>query len=132
MPPKERGTISVETLFFIIIFAVAFFGAVALARGVALRHALDAGTWEATRYLSIHPGDWSAADTIIRQAVGRSPLGSGYASQVNIAIDMPSSSFGEPFSVTASVPFQTTIPLVGGLTQRTIQTEHTLRIEAYP
>jgi len=132
MKQKERGTISIETVFFIIIFAVAFFGGVELARGVALRHALDAGTWEATRYLSIHPGDWSGADNIIRQAVSRSPLGSGYASQVSVTVNMPSSAFGEPFSVTADVPFQATLPLVGGLTQRTLTSEHTLRIEAYP
>ena len=129
---SERGSVSIETVFYIIIFAVTFFGGVELARGIALRNALDTGTWEAARYLSVTPGDWAGADNIIRQSVSNSPLGSAYAPQVSVSVNMPSSAFSSPFSVRASVPFQATIPLVGGLTQRTIQTEHTLRIEAYP
>lgn len=129
---SERGSVSIETVFYIIIFAVTFFGGVELARGIALRHALDTGTWEAARYLSINPGDWAGADNVIRQSVSNSPLGSAYASQVSVSVNMPSSAFSSPFSVQASVPYRVTIPLVGTLNQRTIQTEHTLRIEAYP
>ena len=128
----ERGSLSVETIFYVIIFAVTFFGAVELGRGVVARHALDSGVWEATRYLSIHPSDWTTADTIIRNSVANSPVGGSLASQVVITVDMPDSSFGSQFRVRAEAPFQAIVPLIGAMTPRTIYAEHTLRIEAYP
>jgi len=40
----EQGTTSVEMVFFLLIFVVAFFGAIEMAREVSVKHALDVGT----------------------------------------------------------------------------------------
>jgi Flp pilus assembly protein TadG len=125
----ERGSVSVEMVFFLLIFVVAFFGAIEMAREVSVKHALDVGTYRAARYLSIVPNDQTAARNMIQVELDRNVLGG--AGSVVVMVDMPSQSFQTVFSVTAQVAYQPVIPLMV-FAPKTLQVIHSQSIEAYP
>ena len=127
--PSECGAVSVEIVFFLLIFFVAFFGAVEMAREVSVKHALDVGTYRAARYLSIVPSDQVTARNMIQNELDSNVLGG--AGSVQMTVDMPSQSFQTEFSVTAQVPYQPVIPLVV-FAPKTLQVIHSQSIEAYP
>jgi hypothetical protein len=116
-------------LFFLLIFVVAFFGAVEMAREVSVKHALDVGTYRAARYLSIVPGDQLTARNMIQTELDRNVLGG--AGNVVMTVDMPSQSFQTVFSVTAEVAYQPVIPLMV-FAPKTLRVVHSQSIEAYP
>jgi Flp pilus assembly protein TadG len=125
----ERGSVSIEMVFFLLIFVVAFFGAVEVAREVSVKHALDVGTYRATRYLSIVPNDQVTARNMIQNELNANVLGG--SGNVVMTINMPSQSFQTVFSVTADVSYQPVIPLMI-FAPKTLQVIHSQSIEAYP
>ena len=125
----ERGTVSVEMVFFLLIFVVTFFGAIEMAREVSVKHALDVGTYRAARYLSIVPNDQLAARNMIQNELNANVLGG--AGSVVMTVDMPSQSFQTVFSVIADVPYQPVIPLMI-FAPKTLRVIHSQSIEAYP
>jgi len=127
--PSEFGSVSVEMVFFLLIFVVAFFGAVEMAREISVKHALDVGTYRAARYLSIVPSDQVTARNMIQIELDRNVLGG--AGSVQMTVDMPSQSFQTVFSVTAEVPYQPVIPLMI-FAPKTLRVVHSQSIEAYP
>jgi hypothetical protein len=137
MPKKPRrfgtfadlGSVSIEMVFFLLIFVVAFFGAVEMAREVSVKHALDVGTYRAARYLSIVPGDQMTARNMIQTELDRNVLGG--AGNVVMTVDMPSQSFQTVFGVTAEVAYQPVIPLMV-FAPKTLRVVHSQSIEAYP
>src|SRR5574340_176670 len=69
------GAVSIEMVFFLLIFVVAFFGAVEMAREISVKHALDVGTYRAARYLSIVPTDQTTARKMIQTELDSNVLG---------------------------------------------------------
>lgn len=128
-PLDTRGAVSVEMLFFLLIFVVVFFGAVEMAREISVKHALDVGTYRAARYLSIVPGDQVTARNMIQTELDRNVLGG--AGSVQMTVDMPSQSFQTVFSVTAEVVYQPVIPLMI-FAPKVLRVIHSQSIEAYP
>ncbi len=128
-PSSELGTVSVEMVFFLLIFVVAFFGAIEMAREVSVKHALDVGTYRAARYLSIVPSDQTTARNMIQTELDANVLGG--AGSVQMAVNMPSQSFQTIFSVTAQVPYQPVVPLII-FAPKTLSVTHSQSIEAYP
>jgi Flp pilus assembly protein TadG len=126
---SERGAVSIEMVFFLLIFVVAFFGAIEMAREVSVKHALDVGTYRAARYLSIVPSDQTTARNMIQTELNSNVLGG--AGSVVMNVDMPSQSFQTVFSVTADVPYQPVIPLMI-FAPKTLRVIHSQSIEAYP
>jgi Flp pilus assembly protein TadG len=129
LQPSEFGSVSVEMVFFLLVFVVAFFGAVEMAREISVKHALDVGTYRAARYLSIVPSDQMTARNMIQTELDRNVLGG--AGSVQMTVDMPSQAFQTVFSVTAEVPYQPVIPLMMFAPQ-TLRVVHSQSIEAYP
>jgi len=127
--PSDRGSVSVEMVFFLLIFVVAFFGAVEMAREVSVKHALDVGTYRAARYLSIVPTDQVTAQNMIQTELDSNVLGG--AGSVQMIVDMPSQAFQTVFSVTAEVAYQPVIPLMV-FAPKTLRVVHSQSIEAYP
>ena len=127
--PSEFGSVSVEMVFFLLIFAVAFFGAVEMAREISVKHALDVGTYRAARYLSLVPNDQATARNMIQSELDNNVLGG--AGSVQLSVDMPSQSFQTVFSVTGQVPYQPVIPLMI-FAPKTLRVIHSQSIEAYP
>ena len=125
----DRGAVSIEMVFFLLIFVVAFFGAIEMAREVSVKHALDVGTYRAARYLSIVPSDQTTARNMIQTELNSNVLGG--AGSVVMNVDMPSQSFQTVFSVTADVPYQPVIPLMI-FAPKTLRVIHSQSIEAYP
>ena len=125
----EHGAVSIEMVFFLLIFVVAFFGAIEMAREVSVKHALDVGTYRAARYLSIVPSDQTTARNMIQTELNSNVLGG--AGSVVMNVDMPSQSFQTVFSVTADVPYQPVIPLMI-FAPKTLRVIHSQSIEAYP
>ena len=125
----EHGAVSIEMVFFLLIFVVAFFGAVEMAREVSVKHALDVGTYRAARYLSIVPSDQTTARNMVQTELNSNVLGG--AGSVLMIVDMPSQSFQTVFSVTAEVPYQPVIPLMI-FAPKTLRVIHSQSIEAYP
>ncbi len=125
----DFGSVSIEMVFFLLIFVVAFFGAVEMAREVSVKHALDVGTYRAARYLSIVPSDQTTARNMIQTELNSNVLGG--AGSVVMNVDMPSQSFQTVFSVTAEVPYQPVIPLMI-FAPKTLRVIHSQSIEAYP
>ncbi len=126
---SNRGAVSVEMLFFLLIFVVAFFGAVELAREISVKHALDVGTYRAARYLSIVPFDQATAIQMIQDELDANVLGG--AGTVQVTVDMPGQWFQAIFSVTAQVNYQPVVPLMVFAPKRLTVT-HSQSIEAYP
>jgi Flp pilus assembly protein TadG len=127
--PSECGSVSVEMVFFLLIFVVAFFGAVEMAREVSVKHALDVGTYRAARYLSLVPSDQATARNMIQTELDSNVLGG--AGSVQMTVDMPSQSFQAVFSVTAQVSYQPVVPLIV-FAPKTLSVTHSQSIEAYP
>ena len=127
--PSQHGTVSIEMVFFLLIFVVAFFGAMEMAREVSVKHALDVGTYRAARYLSIVPNDQLTARNMIQKELDSNVLGG--AGSVAMTVDMPSQSFQTVFNVTADVPYQPVIPLMI-FAPKTLRVIHSQSIEAYP
>ena len=125
----ERGAVSIEMIFFLMIFVVTFFGAVEMAREISVKHALDVGTYRAVRYLSIVPSDQTTARNMIQKELDTNVLGG--AGSVQMTVDMPSQSFQTIFSVTAQVPYHPVIPLVI-FAPKSLSVTHSQSIEAYP
>jgi hypothetical protein len=116
-------------VFFLLIFVVAFFGAIEMAREVSVKHALDVGTYRAARYLSIVPSDQTTARNMIQTELDANVLGG--AGSVQMTVNMPSQSFQAIFSVTAQVPYQPVVPLII-FAPKTLNVTHSQSIEAYP
>jgi len=127
--PIEHGGVSVEMVFFLLIFVVAFFGAIEMAREVSVKHALDVGTYRAARYLSIVPSDQTTARNMIQTELNSNVLGG--VGSVLMTVDMPTQSFQSVFGVTAEVPYQPVIPLMI-FAPKTLRVIHSQSIEAYP
>ncbi len=127
--PSECGSVSIEMLFFLLMFVVAFFGAIEMAREVSVKHALDVGTYRAARYLSIVPNDQTTAQNMIQSEIDHNVLGGAGSVQMNV--DMPGQSFQTVFSVTATVLYQPVIPLMI-FAPKTLRVIHSQSIEAYP
>ena len=139
----ERGQASVEMLFFVLILALLFFGAVELGRGVLLKHALDVGTEKAARVLSINPTDYGTAEAVICMEVDANLLGGGYGSQVMIRLydagtlttisspDLAAAPFGYRFLVGAELPWQAFVPFMS-LGGRTLTAAHQGIVERFP
>ncbi len=127
--PSERGAVSVEMVFFMLIFALTFFGAVEMAREISVKHALDIGTYRAARYLSLVPTDQMTARNMIQAELNGNVLGSAGTVQMNV--DMPSQSFQAVFSVTAQVPYQPVVPFIV-FSPKVLSVTHSQSIERYP
>ena len=127
--PSECGSVSVEMVFFLLVFVVAFFGAIEMASEVSVKHALDVGTYRAARYLSIVPNDQATARNMIQNELNANVLGG--AGSVVMTVNMPSQTFQTVFSVTAEVAYQPVIPLMV-FAPKTLQVIHSQSIEAYP
>jgi hypothetical protein len=133
--PLQRGQASVELVLILFIVVVLMFGAFSLGQGVAVKHALDVATEKAARLLSINPGDFGAADLLIRREVDASVLGGGYGSLVGISLadadtgapitdsDLSNAGFGYRFLVQTEVPFLADVPFLA-LAARTITAAH--------
>ena len=126
---SEQGIASAEMVFFLLIFVLAFFGAVEIAREISVKHALDVGTYRAARQLSIVPGDTNTARKMIQSELDGNVL--GRAGTVQMTVDMPCSTFQCLFSVTAQVPYQPIIPLMV-FAPKTLSVVHAQSVEAYP
>jgi Flp pilus assembly protein TadG len=126
---SECGAVSVEMVFFLLIFAVTFFGAIEMAREVSVKHALDVGTYRATRYLSLVPGDTATARALIQSELNSNVLGG--AGSVQMSVDMPSQAFQAVFSVTAQIPYHPVVPFVL-FAPRMLTVTHSQSIEKYP
>jgi len=126
---SEPGSVSIELVFFLLIFVVTFFGAVEMAREISVKHALDVGTYRAARYLSLVPSDQATARNMIQTELDRNVLGG--AGSVQMTVDMPSQAFQTVFSVTAEVSYQPVIPLMI-FAPKTLRVVHSQSIEAYP
>lgn len=126
---ETRGAVSIEMVFFLLIFVVTFFGAVEMAREISVKHALDVGTYRAARYLSLVPNDQPTARNMIQKELDTNVL--GRAGTVQMVVDMPSQSFQTIFSVTAQVPYQPVVPLVI-FAPKSLSVTHSQSIEAYP
>ncbi len=125
----ERGAVSVEMVFFLLIFALTFFGAVEMAREISVKHALDVGTYRAARYLSLVPSDSATARTMIQKELDANVLGG--AGSLQMSVDMPSLSFQAVFSVTAQVTYQPTVPFII-FAPKVLSVTHSQSIEKYP
>jgi hypothetical protein len=138
----EGGQAVLEMLLVILILVPLFFGGIELARGVAVRHALDGGTGLAVRALSLDPTAWEWAQEIVLQEVAENVMGaSGVGTPVLQAYDssgvlLPPSTlallpFGTPFRVEGGLSFTPQLPLIPS---RAIQVRlsHWGIVERYP
>ncbi len=126
---SEHGAASIEMVFFLLIFAVTFFGAMEMAREVSVKHALDVGTYRAARYLSLVPSGQTTARNMIQSELDRNVLGG--SGNVLMTVEMPSPSFQTVFNVTGEVAYQPVIPLMM-FAPKTLRIIHSQSIEAYP
>ncbi len=120
---------TVEMVFFLLIFAVTFFGAIEMAREVSVKHALDVGTYRATRYLSLVPSDIATARAMVQNELNANVLGG--SGTVQMSVDMPSQAFQSVFSVTGQVAYQPVVPFIV-FAPKTLSVTHSQSVEKYP
>lgn len=138
---EERGQGTAEVLFVILVLTLLLFGAVELARGVFLKHALDVATEKAARVLSINPADYAFAESLIRAEVSGSV--GGYGDRVTVRLrdaatgaeispaDLDAAGFGFRFVVEAEVPWQPSIPFLSN-PARVLSAMHFGIVERFP
>ncbi len=127
----EKGSVTLEATFFLVLFVLSFFAAVELGRALSIKHSMDVGIYRAARYLSIDPSDQSTAERMIRDEIDNNLLGGGYGDLARVTVEMPSTSFGATFTVRAEVDYQATVPFLP-LPLRTIVAVHSQNIEKFP
>ncbi len=141
VPDKgEGGQVAVEALLVILLLALLIFGGIQLSQGVALRQALDSGTGAAARALSLDPGQWSFAGSLVQQGVDENVLGTSAPVTLQV-LDaggilrsptwLSGSNFGTTFILEASAPFHADIPFLT-TTSITIRVRHWAIVERYP
>lgn len=140
---EERGQGTVETLFVVLVLMLLLFGAIELAQGVFVKHALDVATEKAARVLSINPADYSYAEGLIRSEVNGSVLGNGYGDRAVIRLrdagtwteispaDLDAAGFGYRFAVEAEVSWQPAIPFLSN-PARVLRAMHFGIVERFP
>jgi Flp pilus assembly protein TadG len=137
---RESGQAAVEALLVVMLMALLIFGGIQLSQGVAVRQALDSGAGAATRALSLDPGQWSFAKTVIQQSVDQNVLGAAapialrvYDSSGTLRSSawLSGSNFGTSFTLEASAPFDADIPFLNNV-PITIRVRHWGIVERYP
>jgi hypothetical protein len=135
-----RGQAAVETLLALMVLALVIFGGVELARGVAIRQALDSSAGAAVRALSLDPSEWSYARDLVQAGADANVMGEEIPVTLRVldadgtarsATWLSGSPFGTGFLLEASAPFQADIhflsePLL------TISVRHWGIVERYP
>lgn len=129
VPIDSRGAVSVEMVFFLLVFTITLFGAVEMAREISVKHALDVGTYRAARYLSLVPNDLATARNMVQAELDANVLGG--AGSVQLSVDMPSQSFQASFSLAAEVSYQPSVPMMV-FAPKSLRVTHSQSIEAYP
>ena len=138
----EGGQAVLEMLLVILILVPLFFGGIELARGVAVRHALDGGTGLAVRALSLDPTAWEWALDIVLREVDENVMG---ASRVGTpALQVYDSSgalltpgalaalpFGTPFRLEGQLSYTPELPLIPAQTIQ-VRVSHWGIVERYP
>ena len=128
----ERGTITIEYLLGIVLLVLLLFGALEFARAAAIKHALGVGSWQAARYLSLHPWDEATADALARQSIQDSLFGSNPGPAVIIfSFSDPARRFGTTVAVRIDLPYRALVPLMN-LSPRTLTGESAVLVEAWP
>ena len=129
---NERGTISIEYLFGAMLMMLLLFGALEFARAAALKHALGVGSWQAARYLSLHPWDEATAGALARQSIQSSLFGGSPASAaISISSADPARRFGTAVAVRIESDYQALVPFLN-LAPRTLTAESAVLVEAWP
>ena len=126
----ERGQSAAEALLATVLFVVLVLGGLELARGVALKQALDRGAFEGARYLATR-GDVSGAISVARQAVARAILGADPNQAQVTTTWTPATRYGDQVCVTVSYPTTLDMPLVAAVA-RTLGATHCTPYEVYP
>ncbi|MBN1937194.1 MAG: hypothetical protein JW934_21220 [Anaerolineae bacterium] len=128
----RRGTITIEYLLGIVLLVLLLFGALEFARAAAIKHALGVGSWQAARYLSLHPWDDVTAEALARQSIQDSVFGGNPGpAVVSFAFSDPARRFGTAVSVRIEMMYQAMIPFMN-LTPRTLTGESAVLVEAWP
>ncbi len=142
---NERGQATVEMLLVVLILTLVSLGAMEIARGYAVKQAMDVGVAKAVRGLSIDPSQWAWADNTVRNEVGGNVLGGGYGASLTLEIrdrwgnaitpdqlnDPARMPYGSVFWIRASVPFLARAPFLN-LTTRQIEIWHSGVIQRWP
>lgn len=128
---REEGQVVVETLLALLVLVLLVFGAFEFARAISIKQALDVGTYNAARHLSLDPGDLGAAEMLIHDELANSVLGQDYADSFTWSVDGGGGGFGDLLTVRAEVNFAFDVPLLslGGVNLRV---QHSQPIERYP
>jgi hypothetical protein len=138
----EDGQAILEMLLVILILVPLLFGGIELARGVAVRHALDGGTGLAVRALSLDPTAWDWALEIVMQGVEENIMGeSGVGTPALQVYDssgalltpgaLAALPFGTPFRLEAQLSFTPELPLIPAQTIL-VRVSHWGIVERYP
>ncbi len=128
----ERGTITIEYMLGAVLFILLLFGALEFARAAAIKHALGVGSWQAARYLSLHPWDEATAEALARQSIQDSVFGGNPGPAVIIfSFSDPGRRFGTTVAVRIEMPYQAMVPLMN-LAPRTLTGESAVLVEAWP
>ncbi len=142
---NERGQATVEMLLVVLLLTLLSLGTLEIARGYAVKQAMDVGVAKAARGLSIDSSQWSWADTTIRNEVAGNVLGGGYGASLLVEIrdrsgnplspgqlnDPAVMPYGSVFWLRASVPFLAHAPFLG-LPARQIEVWHSGVIQRWP
>lgn len=128
----ERGTITIEYMLGIVLLVLLLFGALEFARAAAIKHTLGVGSWQAARYLSLHPWDETTADALARQSIRDSLFGGNLApAVVSVSFSDPARRFGTTVAVHIEMPYQALVPFMN-LAPRTLTGESAVLVEAWP
>lgn len=139
---SQRGQAALELLLALLILVPLLFGALELARGVTLRHALDSGVGVAVRALSLTPDEWGRAQTLVQDALDNNLLGVDGTGALTLQAynsaggslspaGLSALAFGETFCLEARADFTPLLPLVGGQTV-SMRARHCATMERYP
>ena len=132
MNRSERGIVAIEYILVAAISIVLIFGALELARGAMLKHALGVGAWTAARHLSLQPWDETTAENLARQAIAGSIMGGNPATAtVTFIFGSGARSFGSAVTVRVEMGYQALVPFLS-LAPRTMAGESVVLVEAWP
>ncbi|MBU0491898.1 MAG: pilus assembly protein [Chloroflexi bacterium] len=128
---RERGSISIEFLLALLGLVLLGFGLFEIGRALSIKQALDTGTYNAARCLSLDPDDWATAEALIRAELQDSILGRDYADDFVWTPHVGSGAFGTVLTVEAYVDYVLDVPLLslGGVR---LYAAHRQPIERYP
>lgn len=129
---NRRGAAVVEFAIVAPVFILLVLGMIEIGRGVMVQQIITNAAREGARWAVLDGATSSSVQSQVRNYLQQASLSSAQASAATINVDIPTNKYGNPATVTVSIPYAQVswVPLPRFLNGKTLSAASTMRCEA--